>query len=253
MSYSSTFMGLRIWDSLADRFNHSQLATNLNKLDAHDHTSSKGTQIPQDGLADSSISNSKIQDSSIGISKLTPAAIVAISSASMPTGTILPFVGASAPAGFLIADGSVINRTTYAALWNTLRNGTSSSPYGNGNGTTTFSLPDLRNRVAGGAASFAAPMGATAGADSISLNSSHLPSHTHSATLSDPGHSHATKVVGPGAAGINDAAGSPSDLYTESQTTTSVTGITISNGYTGGNVAHENRQPTLYMNMIIKT
>lgn len=73
-----------------------------------------------------------------------------------PKGMIVPFAGASAtvPTGWLLCDGTAKSRTTYAALWDVLRNGTSSSPYGNGDGSTTFNLPDLLGRV---------PMGAGAG------------------------------------------------------------------------------------------
>jgi microcystin-dependent protein len=73
-----------------------------------------------------------------------------------PKGMIAPFAGASAtvPTGWLLCDGSAVSRTTYSALWDVLRNGGSTSPYGNGDGTTTFNLPDLLGRV---------PMGAGAG------------------------------------------------------------------------------------------
>jgi microcystin-dependent protein len=60
----------------------------------------------------------------------------------VPTGAVMPFAMNSAPSGWLAADGSAVSRTTYSALWMAL--GTTSSPYGQGDGSTTFNLPDLR-------------------------------------------------------------------------------------------------------------
>lgn len=60
---------------------------------------------------------------------------------SVPPGLILPFAGTSAPAGYLVADGSSVSRTTYAALFAAI-----GTAYGAGDGSTTFNLPDLRGR-----------------------------------------------------------------------------------------------------------
>lgn len=59
----------------------------------------------------------------------------------VPTGAITPYGGSSAPTGYLLCDGSAVNRTTYASLFTAI--GTN---YGSGNGTTTFNLPDLRQK-----------------------------------------------------------------------------------------------------------
>lgn len=59
----------------------------------------------------------------------------------IPTGTVLNFAGRNAPAGWLICDGRAISRTTYRDLFNTI-----GTIYGNGNGNTTFNIPDLINR-----------------------------------------------------------------------------------------------------------
>ncbi len=52
---------------------------------------------------------------------------------------------ASAPRGWLTCDGAAVSRTTYAALFALI-----GTTYGAGNGTTTFNLPDLRDRTAVG-------------------------------------------------------------------------------------------------------
>jgi microcystin-dependent protein len=61
------------------------------------------------------------------------------------TGTVLDFAGAVAPAGWLLCDGSSVSRTTYANLFAVI-----GITHGSGDGSTTFSLPDGRGRVAAG-------------------------------------------------------------------------------------------------------
>ena len=56
-------------------------------------------------------------------------------------GTIKPWGKATAPAGYLLCDGSAVSRTTYADLFTVI-----STTYGVGNGSTTFNVPDLRSR-----------------------------------------------------------------------------------------------------------
>lgn len=67
----------------------------------------------------------------------------------LPSGTIVPFGGAAAPAGWLSCDGTAVLRSTYAALYTAL--GGASSPWGQGNGSTTFNVPDMRGRMPIGA------------------------------------------------------------------------------------------------------
>jgi microcystin-dependent protein len=77
----------------------------------------------------------------------TQTEVTALIALNTPIGLVSQYIGATAPAGYLICDGSSISRTTYSALWDVLRNGTSSSPYGNGDGTSTFNLPNLKGKV----------------------------------------------------------------------------------------------------------
>ena len=60
----------------------------------------------------------------------------------VPTGTILPYGGISAPSSFLLCDGSTVSRTTYAALFAVI-----GTTYGSGDGSTTFNLPRLENII----------------------------------------------------------------------------------------------------------
>ena len=60
----------------------------------------------------------------------------------LPAGVILPFGGATVPGNFLLCDGSNVSRTTYARLFAVI-----GTAYGAGDGSGTFGLPDLRDRV----------------------------------------------------------------------------------------------------------
>lgn len=60
----------------------------------------------------------------------------------LPTGVMLPFGGATAPGGWLLCAGQAVSRTTYAALFTAI-----GTLYGVGDGSTTFNVPDLRDRV----------------------------------------------------------------------------------------------------------
>ena len=59
-----------------------------------------------------------------------------------PTGTIQMYGGDTPPIGWLMCNGDAISRTTYSALFDVI-----GTTYGNGNGSTTFNLPDLRGRA----------------------------------------------------------------------------------------------------------
>lgn len=55
-----------------------------------------------------------------------------------PSGLIAPFFRASAPTGWLLCEGQDVSRSTYSFLWVAM-----GSP-NTGNGSSTFTLPDLR-------------------------------------------------------------------------------------------------------------
>lgn len=58
---------------------------------------------------------------------------------SIPPGTVMYFPQATAPSGFLKANGAAISRTTYSSLFSAI-----GVAFGQGDGTTTFNIPDLR-------------------------------------------------------------------------------------------------------------
>lgn len=63
----------------------------------------------------------------------------------VPVATVLPFAGVALPTGFLFPNGQAVSRTTYDALYAALGGG--SSPFGQGDGVTTFNLPYLNGRT----------------------------------------------------------------------------------------------------------
>ncbi len=67
---------------------------------------------------------------------------------SAPTGSGQSFYGpvSAIPAGWLLCDGSELNRIDYAALFSVI-----GTYWGAGNGSTTFNIPNFQNRVLVGA------------------------------------------------------------------------------------------------------
>ena len=97
------------------------------------------------------------------------------------TGEIKMWGVASAPAGYLLCDGSAISRTTYAALFAVY-----STTFGAGNGTTTFNIPNFAGKMPIGVNGTYA-LAATGGVASVTLSEANLPSHTHSFSATSGG------------------------------------------------------------------
>lgn len=111
--------------------------------------------------------------------------------ARMPTGTVMGTLLAAAPANTLLLNGSAVTRATYPVLWQWVQDNSlvKTGLFTNGDGSTTFGLPDFRGRVLLGAGTLA--VGATVGADTITLSTAQMPSHGHSVTIQSVGdHGH---------------------------------------------------------------
>ena len=105
----------------------------------------------------------------------------------IPTATIVPWSQSTAPTGFLECAGAAVSRSTYAALFAVI-----STTYGAGDGSTTFNLPDLTDKVAvhksnnknfasTGGANTVTPTGNVAGSTAnATLTTAQLASHSHS-------------------------------------------------------------------------
>lgn len=60
----------------------------------------------------------------------------------VPVGTVVAFAANSAPTGYLICNGATVSRKTYADLYAKI-----GDTYGAGDGSTTFALPNLTNKL----------------------------------------------------------------------------------------------------------
>jgi len=213
--------------------------------------------------------------------------------AQVSTGDIKVWPTDTLPAGFLWANGEAVSRTTYAALFAII-----STTYGVGDGSTTFNLPDLcgrapfgsddmggitlKSRVTNASSGIVGTtLGATGGAQSVVLDTTMIPSHTHTGTTASGGsHSHSgttdnggvdhTHGVASGAdaynitvdGGAGDVAGAFAQntggasayLHTHPFSTTSDGSHThtFTSASTGGGLLHTNMPPALIVNFIIR-
>lgn len=91
----------------------------------------------------------------------------------VPPGGMVMWGAAAAPTGWLLCDGSAVSRSTYADLFAAI-----STTYGVGNGSTTFNVPDFRQRFPLGKA--ASGTGSSLGATGGSIDHTHtVPAHYH--------------------------------------------------------------------------
>jgi hypothetical protein len=127
--------------------------------------------------------------------------------ATIPVGTILPFAGSTAPAGYLLCDGSEVLIATYATLYSIIGYTYKASQLLQG--AASFALPDFRGRFAlgkdnmnnslsvpykdnsgtlvsagGGTASrvtdiTGSVLGASSGTQGVTLTTANLPEHKH--------------------------------------------------------------------------
>lgn len=100
-------------------------------------TAANTTLWGSDNLAANSVTSTQITAGNVTLAKLASAVAAAL----VPSGAVLAFGGTSAPTGYLLCDGSAVNRTTYADLFTAI-----GVAHGSGDGATTFNLPDYRGR-----------------------------------------------------------------------------------------------------------
>lgn len=178
----------------------------------------------------------------------------------LPAGVLLPAALAAAPAGFLLCDGAAVSRTTYKALFEAI-----GTAYGVGDGSTTFNVPNLTERVpVGKGASMA--LASIGGEKNHSLSEGEMPSHSHtfsgSTGVDSPDHIHEQQVLADGSGGVGlrkdyDSDGTGTIFQqgvgtagASARHTHAFSGATTAKG---GGSAHNNMQPYQVVNYLIKT
>lgn len=173
-----------------------------------------------------------------------------------PTGSIFAWPTGSAPTGYLICNSTAVSRSTYSDLFTLI-----GTTYGAGDGSTTFNVPNLRGRVIVGFDSgqtlFDA-LGETGGANTHTLTEAEMPVHTHvqnAHTHTQDPHQHGMAEGTTDGAGIyadRSSAAAAAAMVTDNATATNQN-TTATNQNAGTGDAHNNIQPYLTLNYIIKT
>lgn len=200
---------------------------------------------------------------------------------SIPAGIVKVFAGSTVPAGFLPCDGAAVSRTDYATLFAAI-----GTTYGDGDGSTTFNVPDISGRVVIGVSGTHA-LGSTGGSETVTLETANLPSHLHS--VPKHGHANTVKATTPQFShtitqpmfkynkpnsGMSAGSGS-TNVYNSTNTATATRSTNVSvtahaaenctmsgsitaktafaSGSAGGGGAHSNMQPYLSVTYIIST
>ncbi len=167
----------------------------------------------------------------------------------LPIGVIQVFAGENSPNGWLFCDGGEISRSTYSDLFTEI-----GESYGPGDGSTTFNVPDLRGRVpvgkdnmGGVSAGILSNNGTVIGSDGGEEN--------HIITIDEmPNHEHEIQYYRDGSYGSQSSAnwnGITGDYTSDGPPEWVTNGNVRANGV-GGDQPHNNMQPYLITNYIIK-
>jgi microcystin-dependent protein len=183
-----------------------------------------------------------------------------LTNSALPTGEIKIWPTASAPTGHLLCNGAAVSRSTYAGLF-----GVIATTFGVGDGSTTFNLPNLKGKVIvgvdAGQTEFT-PLATTGGEKTHVLTSGEMPSHTHTQNAhnhTQDAHAHNIQRSGAqansgGTGGIFALLNSSGTGYQDTQTAVATNqAATATNQNTGGDGAHNNLQPYIALNYVIKT
>ena len=196
----------------------------------------------------------------------TSAARIAILEAKLAAqvGTVTPYAGATAPADYLLCQGQSVLRASYPALFSVI-----GTTYGYADGAH-FTIPDLRARVPVGVNSdgnlWSSAVARTnkvladcAGEETHVLTAAELAKHTHPASSGTESATHTHgyslyamgEILATGLGSTHAAAVWNQTPQTSTESATHTHAITVSN-QTVGDQAHNNMQPYIVLNYIIK-
>jgi len=181
-----------------------------------------------------SVDSPQILDNAVTAAKIAAAA----KSLLMPTGLIAIWPSAVIPTGWLLCDGAAQSRSIYSALFAVI-----GTTYGVGDNSTTFNMPDFKDRAPVGKSSTIV-LNERLGDKTITLVESQMPSHLHGLRTTNDGVFHAIAAYGGGN-------GTPEGMNVASSM--GYNGGFLQAGPTGGNESHSNMQPYIGMNFIINT
>ena len=149
-------------------------------------------------------------------------------------GVIYPYSGANIPDGFLLCDGAAYSRTEYAELFAAI-----GTMYGSGDGSTTFNVPDLVERVPAGAGDNH-PAGEMVGEETHTLTVDEMPSHRHDFDRSRIG-------MGSTSSAIVDTSITASEWGVHWETLDGFYAANFPMNKVGGSQPHNIMQPTTYI------
>lgn len=162
----------------------------------------------------------------------------------LPIGSVVEWYGIFAPVGWLLLNGQAVSRIEYSELFKLY-----GTAYGSGDGSTTFNLPNKSGRVGVGLDTNDNDfneIGKTGGKKTHTLTINEMPLHTHD--IYD-GSRDADKPSFAGFYGANGKAARFKPSYTN---LTDDLDAILKNKSTGGSQPHNNLQPYIIVNYIVK-
>lgn len=163
---------------------NSEIANIVNALNSLDQGNTTWTNVKVTTLSvqgDVVMNSHKLTGLTPGITSGDSVSFEQINGFLVPTGGVIQWTTASAPTGFILCDGSAVSRTTYSGLFSLV-----GTTYGAGDASTTFNVPDTRDKwIVGKGSTYT--LGATGGATTHTHTAN---SHTHDMT-----HRHTTPVA----------------------------------------------------------
>jgi microcystin-dependent protein len=193
-------------------------------------------------------------------SQWVPAAPAA-SGQTIPPGSITDFAGDTAPSGWLLCQGQSVTVAAYPALHAAIA-------YKYGGSGANFNVPDLGGRVTAGKEAVATRLtvagagidgsvvGAVGGAQTHALLDTQNAAHAHGIADTTHGHSvmagYSSLLANAGTLFCRDGTGGAFIGYSSFSADAAYSNQAGSNN-SGSGLAHQNTQPTIIMNKIIKT